>query len=1421
MDDFSFRRLREKETLRYSKEDVKRQQKELSKSQQSSPKTIYVRKLHSSRSEFQTYSSKKLSDYEDPLFLKAEFLRYQSEIQQILFEVEPLRDKFQKLLDQTQDRGNQPIIYHKQSSTEIDVHDLPLKYHVSAKQFYKLKQEHESIKEEKNELRYIYSNHIVDRYQKAVETAEQEVAFLNLKIQELQDAEESIRYQILDHKLSDNYTQAKKRERKYKALKQKVQLEVQNHQILKKAYYELKENEGQLEQAQMAHLNRLEEKLAAKRLKLNKTKEKYIKLRNRQIQECKSMGEKIELQTIEREKQNQIDSGTQKEEFASSFVDFTQNESKKLWAGYFKSKITKKQIKKLFEGFGNLIQINVALIDDNGYEAILDYSVLDWPLESIQEQFTDITVVEYDQRPTSQKKNNQGKIMEVVTIEPEKIFSDSLRNLPSDVKIPDNINAPIFPKHEGHIDIDSLLNSTSKSSVMASSEPASEEDGNKEEFLQFFTEIGSKFGNPNAQLTTIKDGNQQQKESLNQKQIHKDTAFSDKQTITDNPNEIQKVNNSTDALGQLFNGIQNVLLSPNKQETNEINSNQISSDQESKNSKSSLSNNAKQNRSENSNQSQEDNVMNVSDQNKKNSKELIDNSDKLNHTQEEEIENEQSDKLSNHSQLNEQLNSQKQENQINDSIENNSEQKLANSQLIKSENANSQQIENNSNLSNHSSYHSELIEHANSQENRPEQIQMETQSSESIKPQSQINNSEQNQSNISEKNHSNKSEELQSNISEHNQSEKQLSEQESLNSESNINKSEQMKVDSDLHENEVIDSQVNKTEPKDNKPNDSQVIEQLDDKVNSEIHISQDQIEEEESDDSSPPHATSEPSLNSSKNIQNQNENSPVPIINSTKGKNLSSFSPLPDSMSSFHTPPTKLTVSNYNTETEKENHDSSSVNFGDSSFDESDITIPNTQTTQNSSEMPQFHQISDNELNISNQNLDDMNKSHQLNSEDLDKNAVNDNVSLSQANKTTKNNLTNNSIDLNASKEISNQDSNKSNDCSSISKSITNNSTQPNNEFPKQSTNLNVLNLNIPPKKEEITGSQSSRVITLTDNSINFSTFYSETQRNFYSDKYDVSQQHSFAFPKLKIIKKKESKIDKSQTEKEEYSLYDQVNTPTENELNQSYNSIQLNLSANQSNTLNSSQIKPINQSFDNQLNESESIQSNILNNSKSKVDQLNKSNESKDNQLNPLNNNQSNVDQLNTSTIDNKLNESVIDGFSLQNNSLNQSIKDSNSLLQSNQIEKKENQQIDSDNTEVISDHPNLNDDLLRPSSESLPIIEENQDNEKGLKLERQPSPSNLLILPGASMFVHENTRLPTTEEISTLQNPIFPKSKSKFKFAPEIHRKSLDPIMPILKFPPKVESPRRNKQVNQVSENKKSDSSESSEWFKSDDE
>ena len=73
----------------------------------------------------------------------------------------------------------------------------------------------------------------------------------------------------------------------------------------------------------MAHLNRLEEKLAAKRLKLNKTKEKYIKLRNRQIQECKSLGEKIELQTIEREKQNQIDSGTQKEEFTSSFVDFT------------------------------------------------------------------------------------------------------------------------------------------------------------------------------------------------------------------------------------------------------------------------------------------------------------------------------------------------------------------------------------------------------------------------------------------------------------------------------------------------------------------------------------------------------------------------------------------------------------------------------------------------------------------------------------------------------------------------------------------------------------------------------------------------------------------------------------------------------------------------------------------------------------------------------------------------------------------------------------------------------------------------------------------------------------------------------------------------------------------------------------------
>lgn len=539
MDEFIFRIFRQKDSLRYSKDDVRRQEREYHKNMQPTPRVVYVSRPLTTRD----LQVERPTDSNDPLNLKAEFFRLKSEVNQLIQEIEPLQHKFQLLLDQQQDREVKTLIYRRKNLTEISIYDIPTKYHVTAQEFFQLQKESDSLKEKIINYRKMFSTTTINKLKKEVKNAEDEVLFITSEIEDLKAEEESVKLEMTNYKLTSEYNKYNKQRKRISKLSETIKNEMNIHHDLKQTYYDLVEEQidpdNMTPEKEQLLIHRLEDNLTEKQNKLSLAKERYIKMRNSQIKECKELAKIIE----DNENSKKITVST-----VSS--DTTSPREVILWAGYWKRSISKDDIKQNFSEFGKLKSVKINSIENQNfcvYEAIIHYSLFNSNLEIIQNKFsnTGIKVTEYSKRPPppspkSPSRSNKtsdikGSIMEVLTIEPEfldKSF-DSLSALASDLRIPENINAPM-PKHKSEVNIEELLNSTSASILKESEESFSStmqsdrqhvrriDDESGDVFHSFFTEIGSNFGDAGKPIKKVTNNHEKAAKHNKNKEKQKD-----------------------------------------------------------------------------------------------------------------------------------------------------------------------------------------------------------------------------------------------------------------------------------------------------------------------------------------------------------------------------------------------------------------------------------------------------------------------------------------------------------------------------------------------------------------------------------------------------------------------------------------------------------------------------------------------------------------------------------------------------------------------------------------------------------------------------------------------------------------------------------------------------------------------------------
>ena len=126
------------------------------------------------------------------------------------------------------------------------------------------------------------------------------------------------------------------------------------HHNLKEAYYILTENENECQKSpssrEQSIIQSLQDKLIDKQMRLSLTKEKYIKMRNSQIKECKEMAKIVEENQERINNSNKVYSTTT----SSIMSDHALTNEIILWAGYWKSTISQSDIKQIFLNFGNI-----------------------------------------------------------------------------------------------------------------------------------------------------------------------------------------------------------------------------------------------------------------------------------------------------------------------------------------------------------------------------------------------------------------------------------------------------------------------------------------------------------------------------------------------------------------------------------------------------------------------------------------------------------------------------------------------------------------------------------------------------------------------------------------------------------------------------------------------------------------------------------------------------------------------------------------------------------------------------------------------------------------------------------------------------------------------------------------------------------
>ena len=521
MEQLNFSHFRQKDFLRCTKDEFQRKENDGKPKKSCDQKSIFVRKSNSTMRNEQLQINLK-----EQLKLKAEYLQIQTEIQQLNIEIEPLRDKCRQLIQEQEGcligvRPYKPIVYKADKAFEININDFAPKLHVSAVDYFNLKQQSDNLRDELIRIQKEYGKITISKMKKEIEKSYEDILNLYSICDDYKVQEESIRLEIKNHKLSNSYIEQKKQNRKYKHVYKTLKIAVEKHRKLKKAYKYLSEDHRLKSAKQLSEYRVLQERLSEADIKLMNIKREYIRLKDKQIEECKAIENSIAIRETKAKdtvpivpeswlsivesdlftsSDDQYIDSFHFQEYPRPMVNILEQDDYKIFVGYWSSYKSRNEITNLFQFCGEIKKIQIFQNGEKGFCAIIEFSILDWSIADIKKYYMNLHVEDYSyiqfnfqsrQNPNYRRNISiQGSVMDVVEIEPEEEY------YPNAHKIPENINEP-QPKHKGNVDIEKLLDSSSSEEEFKSHDVDNSTKNIKSPANNAFSEVSNTQNNVN------------------------------------------------------------------------------------------------------------------------------------------------------------------------------------------------------------------------------------------------------------------------------------------------------------------------------------------------------------------------------------------------------------------------------------------------------------------------------------------------------------------------------------------------------------------------------------------------------------------------------------------------------------------------------------------------------------------------------------------------------------------------------------------------------------------------------------------------------------------------------------------------------------------------------------------------------------
>lgn len=281
---FSFRKVREQDTLRYNQDYpyTERRRSKLSKSMPMSSR---------SQSPWPAFD-RSAPDCENPTYFEMEKMRLEGDIKRLVDEVQPLRDRCHELIG-SPTPGRRRKLYRRQSVREIDVYERPPVVGVTASELMELQREYKATKEEcqkwKDELRSFRLERLRDDILVDIDEVQRSLR----KYETGQAEEEEYRKEIAKYRVSSMYDRVQEQKEYIESMREIIRGEVDKYRQLKKKYVKLKHREYQRlsseEIESLPEIIELNHRLARALDDLKTAKERYVNIRDTQIHEVETM----------------------------------------------------------------------------------------------------------------------------------------------------------------------------------------------------------------------------------------------------------------------------------------------------------------------------------------------------------------------------------------------------------------------------------------------------------------------------------------------------------------------------------------------------------------------------------------------------------------------------------------------------------------------------------------------------------------------------------------------------------------------------------------------------------------------------------------------------------------------------------------------------------------------------------------------------------------------------------------------------------------------------------------------------------------------------------------------------------------------------------------------------------------------------